>query len=92
MRFATIRVVFAATKKIFSPAHHARATAAESTGIMATHPKRSPSMNDIANGIQDVIANFSSLIDMLSAVAGGVSDVAAAMNAVLHVIAMLTGA
>lgn len=49
-------------------------------------------MNDIANGIQDAIANFSSLIDMLSAVGGGVVDVAAAMNAVLHVIAMLTGA
>jgi hypothetical protein len=49
-------------------------------------------MNSIANGIQDVIANLSSLIDMLSAAAGGFADVAAAMNAILHVIAMLTGA
>lgn len=49
-------------------------------------------MNHIANGIQDAIANLSSVIDMLSAAAGGFADVAAAMNTILRVIATLTGA
>jgi hypothetical protein len=48
-------------------------------------------MNDIANGIQDGIANLSSLIDMLLAAAGGLADVASAMNTILHLIGMLTG-
>ena len=59
---------------------------------MSAHPRPNLSMNDIANGIQDTIANLSSLIHMLGAVAGGVSDVATALTAVLDVIGMLAGA
>jgi hypothetical protein len=49
-------------------------------------------MNDIANSIQDGIANLSSMIDMLIAVSGSFTDVADAMRTVLRIVGMLTGA